>query len=77
MKVTQQSEPKFIPVVITLESQEEVDILISLVGAVTGNGDVRAVMQQLYDGLGNYACDVYERIDMYFSGTILAKYVKL
>ena len=27
MKVTQQSEPKFIPVVITLESQEEVDII--------------------------------------------------
>lgn len=30
MKVTQQSEPKFIPVVITLETQDEVDQVLCL-----------------------------------------------
>ena len=34
MKVTQQSEPKFIPVVITLETQEEVDIIHDMAGRI-------------------------------------------
>ena len=76
MKVTQQSEPKFIPVVITLESQEEVDILTSLVGAVTGNGLVRKCVGDIYFALERYSSHMDERIDTYFTGTISAKHIK-
>jgi len=76
MKVTQQSEPKFIPVVITLETQEEVDILTSLVGSVTGNGVVRQHIEDMYRALERYSNHVDERIDTYFVGTISAKHIK-
>jgi len=51
MKVTQQSEPKFIPVVITLETQEEVDILTCVVGSVSGAGLYREILNDLYNSL--------------------------
>ena len=76
MKVTQQSEPKFIPVVITLESQEEVDILISLLGSVTGSGDVRVMLNQLYTCLTPFACHVDARAGVYFNTSIRANHLK-
>jgi len=76
MKVTQQSEPKFIPVVITLETQEEVDVLISLVGSVTGSGAIRKWSQDLYDKLHPHSCDVSGRISKYFTGNIQCTYIK-
>ena len=48
MKVTLQSEPKFIPVVITLETQEEVDILFDLVGHVIGCGITREFTDSMW-----------------------------
>ena len=64
MKVTQQSEPKFIPVVITLETQEEVDIIHAIAGRIAGTGKVRKVVDTLYEAL--YAHKYHE----YFEGTL-------
>jgi len=70
MKVTKQSEVKFIPVVITLETQEEVDIFISLTGSVTGSGPVRRCTNSAYDSLQPFASDVLIRGGKYFSGVL-------
>ena len=59
MKVTQQSEPKFIPVVITLETQEEVDILHNLSGSISGTGKIRKVTDRLYAELSYYVSSTY------------------
>lgn len=67
MKVTQQSEPKFIPVVITLETQEEVDILSCLSGVITGTGKARKVTDKLYAELSYYKSSTH--ID-YFEGEL-------
>ncbi len=76
MKVTQQSEPKFVPVVITLETQEEVDILTSLVGSVTGSGSVRTCTGEFYDALIPFASHVDDRVEKYFLDTLTARYIK-
>ena len=59
MKVTQQSEPKFIPVVITLETQEEVDVLHNLSGSISGTGKIRKVTDRLYAELSYYASSTH------------------
>ena len=59
MKVTQQSEPKFIPVVITLETQEEVDIIHNLSGQISGTGEVRKVTDKLYAELSYYSSSTH------------------
>ena len=46
---------QFQPVVITLESQEEVDILFELASHVGGSGPVRVVVNQLWTMLENSA----------------------
>ena len=51
MKVTQQSEPKFVPVVITLETQDELDILTCVVGNVAGVGKHRDALDAMYKSL--------------------------
>lgn len=50
MKI-ERAESKFQPVVITLESQEEVDILYCLTGSVYGNGSTRIFTDKVYYGL--------------------------
>ena len=70
MKVTQQSEPKFIPVVITLETQEEVDILYDLVGRVNGSGAARKLAGNLYYTLKELT-DIYA--GKYFDGGLTSK----
>lgn len=67
MKVTQQSEPKFIPVVITLETQEEVDIIHSLSGQVSGTGKPRKTTDSLYSALSPYASSSHKD---YFEGAL-------
>ena len=59
MKVIRQSEPKFIPVVITLESQEEVDILHNLSGSISGTGKARRVTDRLYAELSYYSSSTH------------------
>jgi hypothetical protein len=54
MKI-ERAESKFEPVVITLESQEEVDILFELTSHVGGSGPVRAIVNQLWTMLENSA----------------------
>jgi len=65
MKVTQQSEPKFIPVVITLETQEEVDIIHDIAGRIAGTGKVRKVVDTLYESLYAHKSGEYHE---YFEG---------
>jgi len=67
MKVTQQSEPKFIPVVITLETQEEVDIIHTVAGRIAGVGKVRKVVDTLYHSLHAHKSNEYHE---YFEGTL-------
>ena len=67
MKVTQQSEPKFIPVVITLESQEEVDIIYAIAGRIAGTGKVRKVVNTLYEALYTHKSNEYHD---YFEGKL-------
>lgn len=67
MKVTQQSEPKFIPVVITLETQEEVDILHNLSGQVSGTGKPRKTTDMMYSALTPYVSPSHKD---YFEGTL-------
>jgi hypothetical protein len=56
MKVTRkETPPVFIPVTITLESQEEVDYLCSLVGNVHGAGKVRQFVDNVYSELKVHA----------------------
>lgn len=69
MKVTQQSELKFVPVVITLETQEEVDILFDLVGRICGGGITRVVTSSMYDGLETLVSEKHHH-DKYFKGTV-------
>ena len=59
MKVTQQSDPKFIPVVITLETQEEVDIIHNLSGQISGTGKVRKVTDKLYAELSYHSSSTH------------------
>jgi hypothetical protein len=68
MKVTQQSEPKFIPVVITLETQEEVDILFNLVGKISGVGKGRRMTSQLDEHLEKYCSSEVS----YFTGSMVS-----
>ena len=67
MKVTQQSEPKFIPVVITLETQEEVDIIHAIAGRIAGTGKVRKVVDTLYEALYIHKSNGYHE---YFEGQL-------
>ena len=67
MKVTQQSEPKFIPVVITLENQEEVDIIHNLSGQISGTGKLRKTTDMMYSALTPYASPSYKD---YFEGKL-------
>ena len=67
MKVTQQSEPKFIPVVITLETQEEVDIIHDMAGRIYGSGKVRKVTDTLHESLSAHKSKEYHE---YFGGTL-------
>ena len=60
MKVTQQSEPKFIPVIITLETQEEVDILYDLASHIAGTGKVRKITDALHESLSVHASKEYQ-----------------
>lgn len=53
MKVERQGS-SFQPVVITLESQEEVDVLHELCGSVTGDGLARKITNDFYRQLGEY-----------------------
>ena len=53
MKVTQ-TEAKFKPVTITLESQLEVDVLVAFGGLISGSGPVRKVIDDLYVKLTPY-----------------------
>ena len=55
MKVVKQAQD-FRPVVITLESKDEVDALCAVVGSIVGEGSfrdtsIRSVTNKLYDGL--------------------------
>ena len=70
MKVIQQSEPKFIPVVITLETQEEVDILFDLVGRINGSGAGRKLTGNLYYTLKELT-DIYS--GKHFDGELTSK----
>lgn len=50
MKITRE-ETKFQPVVITLETQEEVEVLRSLTGKVEGVSAARKITDKIYYGL--------------------------
>ena len=50
MKI-ERAESKFEPVVITLESQEEVEVLRNLTGKVEGLGAARQITNKIYYGL--------------------------
>ena len=66
MKV-EQKEVEFIPVVITLESQLEVDVLRSLGHyCVGGSGIARETISSLSNRLGSYV----ENDERYFSGEV-------
>jgi len=67
MKVTLKSEPLFIPVVVTLETQEEVDIIYNLSGKIAGTGKVRKATNTIRESLEPYVSTVY--FD-YFDGTL-------
>lgn len=67
MKI-ERKEAKFEPVIITLESQEEVDILKDLVGHIVNGGVARNFTSQIYDKLDDGLSDV--ETDKYFKGTL-------
>lgn len=70
MKIHKQ-EATFQPITIVLESQEELDILLHLVGSVSGRGKPRQVTDAIYDGLKRF-CYVSPEVDCnyYFKGNI-------
>lgn len=70
MKVTRQSEPKFIPVVITLETQEEVDIIHNLSGQISGTGKPRKTTDMMYSALTPYASPSHKD---YFEGSLTVR----
>ena len=66
MKVERKNKG-FEPVVITLESQEEVDVLYTLTGDVKGLGYVRDITDEIHYGLQEYAVydpDMFSRDDI-------------
>lgn len=67
MKI-ERAESKFEPVVITLETQEEVDILKDLVGRIINGGVARDFTSQIYDKLDDGLSNV--ETDKYFKGTL-------
>lgn len=50
MKV-QREEPKFRPITITLESEYEAEVLITVLGKIIGGGDARKVTDTLFGEL--------------------------
>lgn len=60
MKI-QQQERKFKPVTITLESQEEVDMLLTLTGSLIGEGKMRDFTDSVFNGLRTFGD--YRRTD--------------
>lgn len=70
MKVTQQAEPKFTPVVITLETQEEVDVVRELAGQIYGTGKPRKTTDLLYSALTPYVSSSHKD---YFEGSLTVR----
>lgn len=66
MKI-ERAESKFQPVVITLESQEEVDILKDLVGRIINSGAGRNFTSAVFEKLDEVSSVI---TDTYFEGTI-------
>lgn len=66
MKI-EKAESKFEPVVITLESQEEVDILKDLTGRIINSGVGRNFTSTVYEKLDELSS---VETDTYFKGTI-------
>jgi ABC-type uncharacterized transport system ATPase subunit len=66
MKI-ERAESKFEPVVITLESQEEVDILKDLTGRIINGGVGRNFTSTVYEKLDELS---NVETDTYFKGTI-------
>ena len=66
MKI-ERAESKFEPVVITLESQEDVDILKDLVGRIVNSGAGRNFTSTIYDKLDQIS---NVKPDTYFKGTL-------
>ena len=59
-------ESKFEPIVITLESQEEVEVLRNLTGKVEGLGATRKITDKIYYGLEPFSKGCKE----FFEGNI-------
>lgn len=53
MKV-EKAETKFTPVVITLESQDELDFFAAVFGNIGGSGKLRQLVDQVYFALEKY-----------------------
>jgi hypothetical protein len=56
----ERAESKFEPVVITLESQEEVEVLRGLTGKVEGLGATRNITDKIYYGSEPFSKDCKE-----------------
>ena len=62
---------KFEPITVTLETQEEVDILRALAGKVSGTGKVRLFVDKLWDELRYEVCRGFDS-DNYVTGNLEA-----
>lgn len=72
MKVEECKESKFEPIVITLESQFEVDVLRELCGSIRGSGVARDFTSDLFLSLSRYSKDKII-VDEYFIGYVEVK----
>jgi hypothetical protein len=64
---------EFTPVTITLESQEEVDVLYAMAGSVKGIGRTRQITNIMYALLEDFVVDDASTLEL-FEGQLSAKY---
>lgn len=71
MKI-ERKEASFQPITITLESQEEVDVISSVFGKIGGRGKVRTeIIDKLYYAIESHATPNSD--DRYFEGELFLK----